>query len=144
MRPAPRAVNADRACIVEHGDWCRGHEGVPHAWEWQADPEWRSRELRLGVTRWQHQRRLCFGCGKVRHEWRAHCRACGSPQRYYSERKSGVWRGRVHSWIQETGPFCLCPDHYDARATPRRRWSTADPAWADDPEQIAALGRRSA
>lgn len=130
-------------------DWCKGREGVPHAYLWEVDAEWVGR---FGPERWVRQVQRCFGCG--RKHWftrRTFCGACGSPERYYSLHRDGTLayprrtsRGYLvyDDWrTTQYGPFCLCPDHFDHRAAPARGilFDMDEVLWTDDPMQILAL-----
>jgi hypothetical protein len=144
--PLPSLQNAARAC-VEAGEcrpaarsskdtrrWCRGREGIPHAYLWEADPAW----ARFCWDRWERRIPICFGCGRKDFRWRTRCAVCGSPPRH-------VWtdlRGDGYRAIRSEGPFCLCPAYYHPAAALGDLWeSRRDPpvAWADDPDQIRAL-----
>lgn len=127
--------------------WCKGHEGVPHTWLWELDPE---RHRSGKPSRWVYQRVVCFGCGKVSHfKRRSFCGRCGSPGRYFNiHRETGKLevpttsaRGYVCYSPNTTqyGPYCLCPGNFDERARTSRYWGELITTWADDPAQLLAL-----
>lgn len=150
-----KTVDAQRACVQagecrprarsskNTRDWCKGKPGIPHTWEWVDDPTWRVLRRRdPAEERWREQCRMCFGCGRGRWPRRVHCRVCGSPERYFEidiRTRQITHEPTIHT--RTVGPFCLCPDHFDERATVQfERWfSRAVEPWADDPDQILKL-----
>jgi len=100
-RPAHRSSKNTR-------DFCKGREGIPHAWLWE---RWRH-EIQLeqlygGTWNRVTECQVCFGCGKRRWEHRSYCRLCGEPwplKYWWSDRD--VCRGCGVSWrvsVREKG-----------------------------------------
>lgn len=137
-------ANTDRRCITigecrprarsskNTRDWCRGRVGIPHAYMYDepANHRYGARD------RWVRQEQVCFGCGRQEYRGaRTRCRQCGSPPRnIYTGRESGWHYKYFEIHKDDRGPYCLCPDNFEPRAS-----THPHAPWADDPVQIAAL-----
>jgi hypothetical protein len=99
-----RQVNADRECVANGfcrpshrsskatGRWCMGHIGVPHLYMWERKTDGYANNV---ASRWLHDERVCFVCGRKEHRHRVTCRVCGAHRRMVYGFVTHLFRGKL-------------------------------------------------
>jgi hypothetical protein len=114
-----RQINASRECVADGfcrpthrsskptGRWCMGHVGVSHLYMWERKS---CGYANVVASRWLHEERICFMCGRKEHRYRVTCKACGAHRRMVYGFVTWCFRGR---WIRGLSSqyACDCADN---------------------------------